>query len=128
MPFTKSVDPLTLHSSAPTPPKASTIYKENLVAGWIKFNGEGTILIVNSFNVSSIDDNGTGFYDVNWDTDLVGDYASVAISNRVSSTVGVVCHTQTQQAGEVQLRLHRSDNGAAVDRSAIKTMAVGAQS
>ena len=31
---------------------------------WVDFNGQGTVAIRDSFNVSSITDNGTGNYDV----------------------------------------------------------------
>jgi hypothetical protein len=35
---------------------------------WVNFNGTGTVAINNSFNVSSITDNGTGDYTVNFTT------------------------------------------------------------
>ena len=35
---------------------------------WIKMNGTGTIAINDSFGVSSIADNGTGFYTINFST------------------------------------------------------------
>jgi hypothetical protein len=33
---------------------------------WVNFNGTGTVAIRESFNVSSITDRGTGFYEVNF--------------------------------------------------------------
>jgi hypothetical protein len=35
---------------------------------WVNFNGQGTVAIRDSFNVSSITDNGTGEYTVNFTT------------------------------------------------------------
>jgi len=35
---------------------------------WVNFNGQGTVAIRESFNVSSITDNSTGNYDVNFTT------------------------------------------------------------
>ncbi len=35
---------------------------------WVNFNGTGTVTILASFNVSSITDNGTGDYTVNFTT------------------------------------------------------------
>jgi len=35
---------------------------------WVNFNGTGTVAIRASFNVSSITDNGTGLYTVNFST------------------------------------------------------------
>jgi hypothetical protein len=37
-----------------------------LCRAWVNFNGEGTVAIRASFNVSSITDNGTGDYTVNF--------------------------------------------------------------
>lgn len=49
------------------------------IKGWINFNGTGTIAIRDSFNVSSITDNGSGNYTITWDTDFANtNYAVVA--------------------------------------------------
>lgn len=37
-----------------------------IAKAWVNFNGTGTVAIRSSFNVSSITDNGTGDYTVNW--------------------------------------------------------------
>jgi len=37
---------------------------------WVNFNGTGTLAIRDSHNVSSVTDNGTGDYTVNWDVDM----------------------------------------------------------
>jgi hypothetical protein len=37
---------------------------------WVNFNGTGTVAIRQSFNVSSITDNGTGLYTVNFATSM----------------------------------------------------------
>jgi hypothetical protein len=39
-----------------------------LCRAWVNFNGSGTVAIRGSFNVSSITDNGTGDYTVNFTT------------------------------------------------------------
>ena len=50
-----------------------------LCRAWVNFNGTGTVAIRASFNVSSITDNGTGDYTVNFTTALVdANYALVA--------------------------------------------------
>lgn len=41
-----------------------------LCRAWVNFNGTGTVAIRSSFNVSSITDNGTGDYTVNFTTAL----------------------------------------------------------
>ena len=40
---------------------------------WVKFNGTGTVILRASGNVSSITDNGTGDYTVNFGTDMTDD-------------------------------------------------------
>jgi len=42
----------------------------NTAKAWVNFNGTGTVAIRASFNVSSITDNGTGDYTVNFTTAL----------------------------------------------------------
>ena len=37
---------------------------------WVNFNGDGTVAIRDSFNVSSITDNGTGDYNVNFTNNM----------------------------------------------------------
>ena len=45
---------------------------------WVNFNGTGTVAIRRAFNVSSITDNGTGTYTVNFTTAMPdADYAAV---------------------------------------------------
>jgi hypothetical protein len=44
---------------------------------WVNFNGTGTVAIRRAFNVSSITDNGTGDYTINFTTPMVDtDYAT----------------------------------------------------
>ena len=51
---------------------SSSVPSETVINGsakaWVNFNGTGTVAIRASFNVSSITDNGTGTYTVNFTT------------------------------------------------------------
>jgi hypothetical protein len=49
-------------------PGGSTLYPSFTARAWVNFNGEGTVAIRASGNVSSITDNGTGDYTVNFTT------------------------------------------------------------
>ena len=62
--------------------------QQGLVKTWVNFNGSGTISTRDTFNVSSMDDNGTGNYDINFSNNMNnGNYAmSGACYNR---TVGM---------------------------------------
>ena len=54
---------------------------------WVNFNGTGTIAVRNSGNVSSLTDNGTGDYTVNFTTALsASTYCITAHTNHVTNT------------------------------------------
>ena len=57
---------------------------------WVNFNGTGTVAIRASFNVSSITDNGTGAYTVNFTNPLQDTNYSVAATCRVVGVGGAV--------------------------------------
>ena len=46
------------------------ISQERVAKAWVNFNGTGTVAINGSYNVSSITDDGTGDYDINFSTAL----------------------------------------------------------
>ena len=48
--------------------RSKTIGQNFRCRAWVNFNGSGTVAIRNSGNVSSITDNGTGDYSVNFTT------------------------------------------------------------
>ena len=61
-------------------PSNATVPVDTVVNGtakaWVNFNGTGTVAIRRAFNVSSITDNGTGEYTVNFTTAMVdADYS-----------------------------------------------------
>ncbi len=63
---------------------------------WVNFNGTGTVAIRASFNVSSITDNGTGDYTVNF-TNAISDvnYAKLTgISGSTNASSGLYVSTQ----------------------------------
>jgi hypothetical protein len=55
-----------------------------IAKAWVNFNGTGTIAIRDSFNVSSITDNGTGDYTVNFTTAMPN--ANYAIAGMTTKT------------------------------------------
>ena len=58
--------------------------KSGIAKAWVNFNGTGTVAIRASFNVSSITDNGTGKYSVNFTTALAD--ANYAVNGVVANT------------------------------------------
>ena len=53
---------------------------------WVNFNGSGTVAIIDSYNVASITDNGTGDYTINF-TNAMTD-ADYCVSGGVSTDSG----------------------------------------
>ena len=82
-----SADDVSLNTSAPAEPIRNKLYKDNVVKGWISFNGTGGIAINDDFNVSSITDSGTGLYVVVWSTDFANtNYAVVSTASEFTTT------------------------------------------
>lgn len=75
-------------SSPPTIQNTSGTEVGTFCRAWVNFNGTGTVAIRASFNVSSITDNGTGDYTVNFTTAMADANYSVAASG--SSSQGFV--------------------------------------
>jgi hypothetical protein len=73
---------------------------------WVNFNGTGTVAIRASFNVSSITDNGTGDYTVNFTTAMPDANYIFAAGNTVAvSSVNGVYHNQAQTKTTSAIRL-----------------------
>jgi hypothetical protein len=71
----------------------STVPVDTVVNGtakaWVNFNGTGAVAIRRAFNVSSITDNGTGDYTVNFATAMVdANYSAQALVGVTSSQRG----------------------------------------
>jgi hypothetical protein len=56
----------------------------NAVKAWVNFNGTGTVAIRAAFNVSSITDNGTGDYTVNFTTAMPDANYSTSITSALN--------------------------------------------
>ena len=73
-------------AAAVTTAKLGTSEASGLAKAWVNFNGTGTVAIRASFNVSSITDNGTGDYTVNFTTALAdANYSVVGTTGTGSS-------------------------------------------
>lgn len=84
---------------------------------WVNFNGTGTVAIRASGNVSSITDNGTGLYTVNFTTAMEdADFSTVATCGTTASRAITVA---SSAAGSVQVRIVNSANGNASDESIV---------
>jgi hypothetical protein len=95
-----------------------------IAKAWVNFNGTGTVAINSSFNVSSITDNGTGDYTVNFTTAMPNaNYAATANAKRpAGSSDFPVIYTEVFTTGSV--RISNVQPGTAFYDSSIVNVAV----
>lgn len=85
---------------------------------WVNFNGTGTVAIQAAFNVSSITDNGVGWYTINFATAIAdANYAWVGVArNPAASTTNRTCVDQntsgSKTASELMFRVMSGGNSA----------------
>jgi hypothetical protein len=88
---------------------------------WVNFNGTGAVAISASGNVSSITDNGTGDYTVNFTTALVdANFSAVVGIGGDSTSAGNGAWAQrirSRTTSNIRLWTVRPDNGNLVDSS-----------
>jgi hypothetical protein len=79
---------------------------------WVNFNGTGTVAIRASGNVSSITDNGTGDYTVNFTTAMSDANYAVAVTSAVTGGTLRLCNTSGDTAPSTTSRRLSSLNTA----------------
>ena len=76
-----------------------------LAKAWVNFNGIGTVAIRASFNVSSITDNSTGIFTINFTNAMPdSDYVVVGTVSSQNHTGGVWDHSQLRSTTEYQFQ------------------------
>ena len=107
------------------PSAGGTTYSARGIAkAWVNFNGTGTIAARDSENVSSLTDNGTADYTVNWSNAFATANYAATYGAQYSSTsiVGLVCETTgtTRTTAALQVRSSNSAAAAAIDLPAVQ--------
>lgn len=102
-----------------TVPNEDVNLGQQVIKGWINFNGTGTIAINDSFNVTSITDNGTGDWTVTWDVDFASaNYCPMHFMNNT------ILKINSMASGSI--RVNSFDlGGGAVDSSIVCIGAIG---
>jgi hypothetical protein len=91
---------------------------------WVNLNGTGTIAIVDSFNVASLTDIGTGNYEVNFSNNMSsGGYAPQICSNAAVSNYGFNRTGNLNTTAKVNVAHY--ENSTTVDTSQIYISAHG---
>ena len=104
-----------------------------IAKAWVNFDGTGTVAIRDSFNVSSITDNGTGAYTVNFTTPMANaNYTAVATSqydNTNATTTGgsgiFVEHARTQSSAAQCHLICSLYNGVLFDMKTVSVAVFG---
>ena len=85
-------------SGAPTVKNSSGTEIGHFCKAWVNFNGDGTVAIRDDFNVTSITDNATGFYTVNFSNSLPNaNYAWVGQVGYSGDTTDSLLNVEAQQ-------------------------------
>jgi len=80
---------------------------------WVNFNGSGTVAIREDGNVSSITDEGTGDYTVNFTTAMSDANYAVSITAGATSGFDVAAYETSRTTSSVRAFFH--NNGAGID-------------
>lgn len=92
---------------------------------WVNFNGTGTVAIRSAYNVSSITDNGTGNYTVNFTTATSdANYACVG-SNGTDAPSGIIEVASSGTTTAQQVYSKNASNNTTVDQSRINVIVFG---
>lgn len=96
---------------------------------WVNFNGTGTVAIRSSYNVSSITDNGTGDYTVNFATALSdANYAAIGTAQGGNGTNTPAFCTKvsgTYSTSAVQVLAFNTVTGGGVDQPIVSVAIFG---
>jgi len=82
---------------------------------WVNFNGQGTVAIRDSGNISSVVDTATGVYTVSFTTAMPDANYSAVVACSDAGTTRAFAHTKTFSTGDFVIRSSRGDTGADVD-------------
>ena len=103
------VDTDVLAANAVTTAKLGSDEVSGLAKAWVNFDGTGVVAIRASYNVSSITDNGTGNYTVNFTTAMPdANYCAVAGDGTggTSAAGGVSMYFTSYATGSVQWQIY----------------------
>ena len=105
----------------------ATGFSESPVKVWVNFNGTGTVAIRDSLNVSSITDNGTGDYTVNFTSAMSDANYAVTAASFLNSTVGSAIAVFNYTTSNVQIKTssHNANCGSFQDQDPISVVVTG---
>ena len=90
---------------------------------WVRFDGTGTVSITDSFNISSITDNGTGRYGFDFTNNMANGNFAVSISTVEDSDAG----SNTSEYTTSGFNVFTTDDGNFTDRPIVHAVVFGDQ-
>ena len=125
----KTLSGAVVTGTAPATPTANVIYTDSIIKGWCFLTG-ATWTIAADLNVTSITDNGTGDFTINWATAFAdANYAVVGTAVGVLAgghSVVVESTTTAKSTTVVRIQVRRGETDAAVDAD-VSIIAIGSQ-
>jgi len=124
---TDAVSTSKILNGAVTTAKLGSAEQSGLCKAFVNFNGIGTVAIRASYNVSSITDNGTGDYTVNFTTAMVdANYACSALShfaedaiNPAGMAISIARQTGAYTASSVRVSVFATSSLTAYDQTRV---------
>tara|TARA_Y100001972_G_C7418686_1_gene216480 strand:+ start:56 stop:457 length:402 start_codon:yes stop_codon:yes gene_type:complete len=110
-------------STAPTIQNTSGTEIGRFVRAWCRFNGTGTVTINDSFNCSSITDNGTGNYNVNFTNQFANsNYAyamgyTAPVNSGQSPQMHTICSSQGAGTDSINVAIFHPQQSASFGRA-----------
>ena len=117
-------------TAAPATPTRNRLYSDSIVKGWVETSGGGAWTIDDSLNVSSITDNATGDFTINWALAWAnGNYAimGAAIGSTAVNFSFREATTTAKSTTVVRCGLADGSNTAIDPATGINVIAVGDQ-
>jgi hypothetical protein len=90
---------------------------------WVNFNGTGTVAIRSSYNVSSITDNGTGDYTINFTTAMPDTNFATLVTTGTNSDNPTIMNIQgvtgSSTTSSIRIQTAKWQDGSSVDRTTV---------
>jgi hypothetical protein len=101
--------------------------QQGVAKAWVDFNGTGTVSVDDSFNISSADDNGTGYYQFNYTSSMSSTaYCPQATGRGDSTNEGAWCSsTRVPATSDCEIRYFQNSTGNAQDQTALSWSNLG---
>ena len=121
----------TIKSVSSAPPvfqNTSGTEKGQLAKAWVNFNGAGTVAIRDDFNVSTIGDNGTGDYTVNFSNSFsnVNYCSTVSNGTTTGGRYGIIADSDGKGTDNARFYSFQTSTGSSLDAEEVSIAFFGA--